>query len=98
MNTIENQIESLVDSILLDYQNHRDIDKLDLKRHPDKDVVIDMIAKQRKAKSLRSRRSKLRIRQSLTIRSVSARYTLSCTATDGAKSCPEADTPKRLMM
>ena len=45
MNTIENQIESLVDSILLDYQNHRDIDKLDLKRHPDKDVVIDMIAK-----------------------------------------------------
>ena len=45
MHTIENQIESLVDSILLDYQNHRDIDKLDLKKHPDKDVVIDMIAK-----------------------------------------------------
>ena len=45
MNTIENQIESIVDSILADYQNHRDIDKVDLKRHPDKEVVIDMITK-----------------------------------------------------
>jgi serine O-acetyltransferase len=45
MNTIEAQIESIVDSILADYQNRRDIDKVDLKRHPDKEVVIDMIAK-----------------------------------------------------
>ena len=45
MNTIEAQIESIVDSILSDYQNHRDIDKVDLKRHPDKEVVIDMITK-----------------------------------------------------
>ena len=45
MNTIENQIESLVDSILLDYQNHRDIDKIDFLRHPDKEVVIDIIHK-----------------------------------------------------
>ncbi len=45
MNTIEDQIESLVDSILSDYRLGRDIDKMDLKRHPDKDVVIDIIAK-----------------------------------------------------
>ena len=45
MNAIEMQIENLVDSILGDYQNGRDIDKMDLKRHPDKDVVIDMIGK-----------------------------------------------------
>ena len=45
MNAIETQIESIVDSILSDYQQSRDIDKMDLKRHPDKDVVIDIIAK-----------------------------------------------------
>ena len=45
MNEIELQIESLVDTILGDYQKGRDIDKMDLKRHPDKDVVIDMIGK-----------------------------------------------------
>ena len=45
MNEIELQIESLVDTILADYQKGRDIDKMDLKRHPDKDVVIDMIGK-----------------------------------------------------
>ena len=45
MNEIELQIESLVDTILSDYNGGRDIDKVDLKRHPDKDVVIDMITK-----------------------------------------------------
>ncbi len=45
MNTIETQIESIVDSILSDYQHGRDIDKVDLKRHPDKAAVIDMIGK-----------------------------------------------------
>ena len=45
MNEIELQIENLVDTILADYQNGRDIDKMDLKRHPDRDVVIDMITK-----------------------------------------------------
>ena len=45
MNSIENQIEGIVDSILLDYRNGRDIDKLDPFQHPDKDVVIDMIGK-----------------------------------------------------
>ncbi|MBR6595633.1 MAG: serine acetyltransferase [Oscillospiraceae bacterium] len=42
---METQIESIVDSILTDYTNGRDIDKVDLKRHPEKEVVIDMITK-----------------------------------------------------
>jgi serine O-acetyltransferase len=45
MNEIELQIENLVDTILADYRHERDIDKMDLKRHPDKEVVIDMIGK-----------------------------------------------------
>ena len=45
MNAIETQIESIVDSILADYTHGRDIDKVDLKRHPEKEVVIDMITK-----------------------------------------------------
>ena len=45
MNPIEQQIESIVDSILVDYRNGRDIDKLDPFQHPDKDVIIDMIGK-----------------------------------------------------
>lgn len=45
MTPIEEQIEGIVDSILEDYQNGRDIDKLDPFQHPDKDVVIDMIGK-----------------------------------------------------
>ena len=42
---IEQQIESVVDTILLDYRNGRDIDRLELYQHPDKDVIIDMIGK-----------------------------------------------------
>ena len=45
MTAIEKQIEFVVDSILQDYQNGRDIDRLELYRHPDKDVIIDMIGK-----------------------------------------------------
>ncbi len=45
MTPIEQQIEGIVDSILEDYRHGRDIDKLDLFQHPDKDVVIDMIGK-----------------------------------------------------
>ena len=45
MNPIEQQIESVVDSILEDYRNGRDIDKLDPFQQPDKAVVIDMIGK-----------------------------------------------------
>ena len=45
MKAIEMKIEGIVDSILADYRNGRDIDKLDPFQHPDKDVVIDMIGK-----------------------------------------------------
>ena len=45
MTPIEKQIESVVDSILEDYRHKRSIDKLEVYRHPDKDVIIDMIAK-----------------------------------------------------
>ena len=45
MTPIEQQIEGIVDNILEDYRNGRDIDKLDPFQHPDKAVVIDMIGK-----------------------------------------------------
>ena len=45
MTPIEQQIEGIVDSILEDYRNGRDIDKLDPFQHPDKEIVIDMIGK-----------------------------------------------------
>ena len=45
MTPIEQQIESVVDSILVDYRHGRDIDRLDSGSHPDKDVIIDMIGK-----------------------------------------------------
>jgi serine O-acetyltransferase len=45
MATIEQKIESLVDSILLDYQKGRDIGRLDHTQHPDKDVIVDMTGK-----------------------------------------------------
>ena len=45
MSTIEQRIEGVVDSILGDYAQGRDIDKIDLRQHPDKDVITDMIRK-----------------------------------------------------
>ena len=45
MNTIETRIESVVDSILRDYSLGRDIDKIDLRQHPDKEVITDVIGK-----------------------------------------------------
>ena len=45
MSTIEERIEGVVDSILGDYAQGRDIDKIDLRQHPDKDVITDMIRK-----------------------------------------------------
>ena len=45
MNTIETRIEGLVDTILGDYAGGRDIDKIELFRHPDKEVITDMIGK-----------------------------------------------------
>ena len=45
MAAIEQKIESLVDSILLDYQKGRDIDRLEHDQHPDKDVIVEMTGK-----------------------------------------------------
>ena len=45
MTPIELEIEGIVDTILVDYRNGRDIDKLDPFQHPDKEIVIDMIGK-----------------------------------------------------
>ena len=45
MESIEKQIESVVDSILEDYRRGRDIDRVEVNRQPDKDVIIEMIPK-----------------------------------------------------
>ena len=45
MTPIEQQIEGVVDSILVDYRSGRKIDKMDIFGQPDKEVVIDMIGK-----------------------------------------------------
>ncbi len=46
--SFENRIEGIVDLILEDYTHDRDIDKIDLFKHPDKDIIIDMIDKLRR--------------------------------------------------
>ncbi len=48
MQNMEHKIESIVDNILEDYGKGRDIDRLELKRSPDKDVIIDIIEKLRR--------------------------------------------------
>ena len=48
MTQFEQQIEGVVDSILADYRNGRDIDQMDIFRHPDKDVVVELIGKLRR--------------------------------------------------
>ena len=48
MTPIEQQIEKVVDTILSDYQLGRDIDRMELKRKPDKDAIIDIIEKLRR--------------------------------------------------
>lgn len=45
MATMEQQVESIVDTILEDYRNGRSIDRMNPFAHPDKEVVIDMIGK-----------------------------------------------------
>ena len=45
MTPIEEQVESIVDSILEDYRHGRTIDNMDVKSHPDKETVVDMIGK-----------------------------------------------------
>lgn len=44
-NVIQNEIKGIVNSILEDYENKRDIDKLELFTQPDKEVVIDVLNK-----------------------------------------------------
>ena len=48
MESIENRIEQVVDCILEDYRSGRDIDRLELLRCPDRDVIIDIIEKLRR--------------------------------------------------
>ena len=48
MSTIEEKIEGIVDAILADYGNDRDIDQLAAYTKPDKDVVINLIEKLRR--------------------------------------------------
>ena len=48
MTSIENRIEQVVDNILEDYRSGRDIDRLELLRCPDRDVIIDIIEKLRR--------------------------------------------------
>ncbi len=48
MTTFEQQIESVVDTILGDYAQGRDIDKIEHLRRPDKDIIIDIIEKLRR--------------------------------------------------
>ena len=45
MDSMEQRVENLVDSILQDYQKGRDIDRTVSYRHPDKDTIIDMTIK-----------------------------------------------------
>ncbi len=45
MDSMEQKLEILVDSLLLDYQKGRDIDRTLSYRHPDKDAIIDMTVK-----------------------------------------------------
>ena len=42
------EIEAIVDTILEDYLHGRDIDRIDLFKQPDKDIIIDMIGKLRR--------------------------------------------------
>ena len=48
MTQFEQQIEGVVDQILADYRHGRDIDQMDIFRHPDKDVVVELIGKLRR--------------------------------------------------
>ena len=48
MDALEQKIEAVVDRILADYQRDRVIDKMDLFRRPDRDVIIDIIKKLRR--------------------------------------------------
>ncbi len=48
MMPIERRIETVVDSILADYQNGRDIDRMETVKKPDRDVIVTIIEKLRR--------------------------------------------------
>ena len=48
MKDFEQRIAGVVDTILADYQSDRDIDQMDIFRHPDRDVVVELIGKLRR--------------------------------------------------
>jgi serine O-acetyltransferase len=48
MNQFEKQIEGVVDLILEDYHQDREIDQMDIFRHPDRDVVVELLQKLRR--------------------------------------------------
>ena len=48
MSKLEQQIEQVVDTILADYHQDRDIDKMEYYRQPDKDKLIDIVEKLRR--------------------------------------------------
>ena len=45
MDSVEKRIEAAVDSLLDDYRHGRDIDRMELFRHPDKEIIIDIVQK-----------------------------------------------------
>ena len=45
---LEQRIEKVVDAILNDYRHGRDIDRIQQRRQPDRDVIIDVIEKLRR--------------------------------------------------
>ena len=48
MTQFEQKIEGVVDQLLADYRHGRDIDQMDIFRHPDRDVVVELIGKLRR--------------------------------------------------
>ena len=48
MSKLEQQIAQVVDTILEDYSQQRDIDRMEYHRQPDKDKLIDIIEKMRR--------------------------------------------------
>ncbi len=48
MASLEQKVENLVEEILADYTLGRDIDRQDIFRHPDREVVVEIIAKLRR--------------------------------------------------
>ena len=48
MDTFEQQVAGVVTDILADYRQGRDIDQMEIFRHPDRDVVVELVEKLRR--------------------------------------------------